>query len=158
MKEIVAKRDVPEMPKDIRIQYANRKFSTNERTKIKDLSEKGVRKIVRDVQSGKCQSLYLTPNENGEIEPGFLQLEDANGEGRIFLQICADERERTAWACFDLAYLDSDEESPIETSDGQSVISMRTTMRDHDLAAKCVEWYIRTLEPYPGMDWLKLTW
>ena len=32
---------------------------------------------------------------------------------------------------------------------------MKCTMRDRDLAAKCVEWYAHTLEPYPGMDWLK---
>ena len=52
---------------------------------------------------------------------------------------------------------DSEEEAPIQASDGQSIILMKYTMRDRDLAAKCVEWYIHTGEPYPGMDWLKMT-
>ena len=66
-----------------------------------------------------------------------------------------DAEAETAWACFDPAFLDSDEEAPIEPSDSQSVFPMKCTMRDRDLAAKCVEWYIHTCEPYPGMDWLK---
>lgn len=74
----------------------------------------------------------------------------------IFLQIWDAEAE-TAWACFDPELLDSDEEASIEPSDSQSVFPLKCTMKDRDLAAKCVEWYIHTCEPYPGMDWLKKT-
>ncbi len=41
-------------------------------------------------------------------------------------------------------FLDSDEEAPIEPSDGQSVFPLKCTMRDRELAAKCVEWYAHT--------------
>ena len=157
MEEIIKKSAVPAMPSEIRIQYANKEFNTGEDTEIKDLSEAGVRDIVEKVRNGCYESLYLTPNEDGEIEEGFFQLESAGGDGLIFLQISREE-ECTAWACFNPEYLNSDEISPIECSDGQSEIGMKITMRDRELAAKCVEWYAHTLEPYPGMDWLKMTW
>ena len=128
--EIIRKREVPAMPSDIRIQYANEEFNTGEDTEIKDLSEAGVRDIVEKVRNGTYWGLYL----------------------------CPDEINRVAWACFDPEYLDSDEEAPIMPSDGQSIFPMKCTMRDRELAAKCVEWYIHTLEPYPGMEWLKESW
>ena len=157
MEGIIKKSAVPAMPSEIRIQYADKEFNTGEDTEIKDLSEAGVRDIVEKVRNGRYESLYLAPNEDGEIEEGFFQLESAGGDGLIFLQI-SDEMNRVAWACFDPEYLDSDEEAPIIPSDGQSIFYMKNTMRDRELAAKCVEWYAHTLEPYPGIDWLKMTW
>ena len=157
MEEIVKKRETPELPDGIRIKYGNWEFHTGEDTEIKDLSEKGATGIVEKVRNGLCSSLYLTPDEDGEMEEGFFQLESAGGGGLIFLQISREE-ERAAWACFEPDYLDSEEAAPIEPSDGQSVIPMKCTMRDRELAARCVEWYLHTGEPYPGMDWLKMTW
>ena len=157
MEEIVKKSKTPALPDRIWIKYGNWEFHTGEHKEIRDLSENDVTGIVEKVRSGLCSSLYLTPDEDGEMEEGFFQLESAGGDGLIFLQISKEE-ERTAWACFDPDYLDSDGEAPIEPSDGQSVIPMKCTMRDWELAAKCVEWYVRTGEPYPGMDWLKLSW
>ena len=157
MEEIVKKGPVPELPNGIWIHYANQEFNTGEDTEIKDLSESGIKDLVEKVRNGTYQSLYLTPNEDGELEDGYFQLESGGDSGRIFLQIC-DEENRTAWACFDPEFLETNEEAPIEPSDGQSVIPLRNTMRDRELAAKCVEWYAHTGEPYPGMDWMKLTW
>ena len=85
MEEIIKKSAVPAMPSEIRIQYANKEFNTGEDTEIKDLSEAGVRDIVEKVRNGRYESLYLTPNEDGEIEEGFFQLESAGGDGLIFL-------------------------------------------------------------------------
>ncbi len=158
MEEIVPKRNVPQIPERIFIHYANQEFHTGEDTQITDLSEAGIRDMVQKVRDGRYQSLYLTPNEYGEIEEGFLQLESAGETGLLFLQICGADELQTAWACFHPDYLDSDEEAPIEPSDGQSVFFMRYTMNNRELAAECVEWYAHTGEPYPGMDWLKMTW
>ena len=148
MEEIISKRKVPQIPEGVKIQYAGRGSLPS--LVIKDISEEGVLDIVRKVRSGQYPSLYLSPDEYGE--EGYLMLESS--PDLIFLQIWDAESE-TAWACFDPAYLESDEEAPIEPSDRQSVIQMRNTMRDRELAAKCVEWYIHTCEPYPGMGWLK---
>ena len=148
MEEIIRKSDVPEMPGEIKIQTACRGALPG--LDIEDISKAGCRDIVEKVRSGEYMSVFLAPDE--ENEEGYLTLE--SNPDLIFLQIWDAEAE-TAWACFDPAFLDSDEEAPIEPSDSQSVFPMKCTMRDRDLAAKCVEWYIHTCEPYPGMDWLK---
>ena len=148
MEEIIQKREVPPMPENIKIQMAGRGSLPSQ--EIDDISEAGIRDIVEKVRTGKYRSLMMAPDEDNE--EGFLMLESS--PDLIFLQIWDAEAE-TAWACFDPAFLDSDEEAPIEPSDSQSVFPMKCTMRDRDLAAKCVEWYIHTCKPYPGMDWLK---
>ena len=117
---------------------------------IQNLSEESIRSIVDKVRTGKYRSVMMAPDE--ENEEGFLELESS--DELIFLQIWDAETE-TSWACFDPELLDSNEEAPITPSDGQSVFPMKCTMRDRELAARCVEWYAHTLEPYPGMDWLK---
>lgn len=151
MEEIIKKREVPELPGAIKIQMASRGALSSQT--ISDISETGIRDIVNKVRTGKYRSLMMSPDEE-EIDEGYLMLESSND--LIFLQIW-DAKKDTAWACFDPELLDSDEEAPIEPSDGQSVFPLKCTMRDRELAAKCVEWYAHTCEPYPGMDWLKET-
>ena len=150
MEEIIKKREVPPLPEGIKIQMASRGALPGK--EIRDLSERSILDIVKKVRTGKYLSLMMAPDE--ENEEGYLTLESS--PDLIFLQIWDAETE-TAWACFNPELLDSDEEAPIAPSDGQSVFPMKCTMQDRDLAAKCVEWYAHTLEPYPGMDWLKET-
>lgn len=150
MEEIVKKGDVPPLPEGVKIRMASRGALPG--LEIQDLSEESIRSIVDKVRTGKYRSVMMAPDE--ENEEGFLELESS--DELIFLQIWDAETE-TSWACFDPELLDSNEEAPITPSDGQSVFPMKCTMRDRDLAAKCVEWYAHTLEPYPGMDWLKET-
>lgn len=150
MEEIVKKGDVPPLPEGVKIRMASRGALPG--LEIQDLSEESIRSIVDKVRTGKYRSVMMAPDE--ENEEGFLELESS--DELIFLQIWDAETE-TSWACFDPELLDSNEEAPITPSDGQSVFPMKCTMRDRELAAKCVEWYAHTLEPYPGMDWLKET-
>ncbi len=148
MEEIVKKGDVPPLPEGVKIRMASRGALPG--LEIQDLSEESIRSIVDKVRTGKYRSVMMAPDE--ENEEGFLELESS--DELIFLQIWDAETE-TSWACFDPELLDSNEEAPITPSDGQSVFPMKCTMRDRELAARCVEWYAHTLEPYPGMDWLK---
>lgn len=150
MEEIVKKGDVPPLPEGVKIRMASRGALPG--LEIQDLSEESIRPIVEKVRTGKYRSVMMAPDE--ENEEGFLELESS--DELIFLQIWDAEKE-TSWACFDPELLDSNEEAPITPSDGQSVFPMKCTMRDRELAARCVEWYAHTLEPYPGMDWLKET-
>ena len=150
MEEIVKKGDVPPLPEGVKIRMASRGALPG--LEIQNLSEESIRSIVEKVRTGKYRSVMMAPDE--ENEEGFLELESS--DELIFLQIWDAETE-TSWACFDPELLDSNEEAPITPSDGQSVFPMKCTMRDRELAAKCVEWYAHTLEPYPGMDWLKET-
>ena len=154
MEEIVEKRDVPAIPEDIKIQFAA--WGSMPCQEIKDISEKGILDILQKIRSGEYASLLLAPEE--EDLDKFLMMETSSD--RIFLQIWDAETE-TAWSCFDPVWLDSEEEAPIEPSDGQSVFQTRNTVpntpENRELTARCAEWYIHTLEPYPGMDWLKMT-
>lgn len=151
MEEIIRKKEIPPLPNGVKIQSASSGALSS--LELDDISEAGIRDLVEKVRTGAYPSVMMSPDEYGE--EGYLTLESS--PDLIFLQIWDAETE-TAWACFDPDYLDSDEEAPIEPSDGQSVFPMKCTMRDRELAAKCVEWYAHTLEPYPGMEWLKETW
>ena len=68
MEDIIKKREVPPLPQGILIKYGNWEFNTSDDTEIKDLSDTGVKNIVEKIRSGLCESLYLTPDENGEID------------------------------------------------------------------------------------------
>ena len=148
MEKIIKKREAPKLPTGIKIQMASRGALPSQ--EIEDISEAGVQDIVKKVRTGKYHSLMMAPDE--ENEEGFLMLESS--DDLIFLQIW-DAKTDTVWVCFDPELLDSEEEAPIKPSDGQSVFPLKYTMRDRELAARCVEWYAHTCEPYPGMDWLK---
>ena len=151
MEEIVRKKEIPALSKEVKIQSASRGALPG--LELDDISEAGIEDIVEKVRSGAYSSIMMSPDEYGE--KGYFTLESSLD--LIFLQIW-DEDSETAWACFDPDYLDSDEEAPIEASDSQSVFPMKCTMKDRSLAARCVEWYAYTLEPYPSMEWLKMTW
>lgn len=150
MEQIVKKHEIPLMPEGIRIQMASRGALPSQA--IEDISPSGVREIVEKVRTGEYPSVMMAPDEYNE--EGYLMMESS--PDLIFLQIWDGETD-TAWACFNPELLDSDEEAPIEPSDGQSVFPLKCTMRDRELAAKCIEWYAHTCQPYPGMDWLKET-
>ena len=152
------------MPKDIKIKCAS--FGLMNSEEIEDISEIGIQNIIEKVRKGEYSSLFLSPDEFGDFE--YLKLETT--AGMIFLQILDEER----WTCYDPRYLDSDEIAPFEVGDnvnqsarewrirtedmylGEGWPEMKYAIQDWELAAKCVEWYIHTLEPYPGANWLKL--
>ena len=149
---IIPKKELPEaLPTNICIKFASKRFSTNEKDRINDISETGIQSIINNIRNGTYKSLFLSLDSEGDIGITFFQLE--SGEGYIFVQIC-DEEEDLYYSSVDVAYLSSNEEAPIICSDGQSVIMKRNTMHDLEMAAKCAEWFIRTGEPYPGMEWL----
>ena len=150
MEEIIKKCEIPPMPENIKIQMLSQGALPGQ--EIKEISEASVQDIVEKIRTGKYHSIMMSPDEDNE--EGYLTLESSHD--LIFLQIW-DAESDTAWSCFNPELLNSDEEAPIKPSDGQSVFPLKCTMRDRDLAAKCVEWYAHTCEPYPGMDWLKKT-
>jgi len=148
---LIPKNGLPQtMPDGICIKFASKCFSTGEENRIKDISEKGVKNIINNIRNNTYKSLFLSLDPDGDIETKYFQLESI-GEW-IFIQIC-DEEEQVYYSSVNMDYLYSNEEVPGVCSDGQSVIMKRYTIHNPDMAAKCVEWFIRTGEPYPGMEW-----
>lgn len=135
------------------IRFASKDFSTGEDSQIKDISEKGIQEIIENIRNGKYKSLYLSLNPDGEID-GYKYFTMESDDNWIAVQI-VDEENSVFYSSFDINYMESEEESPIECSDGQSVILKKYTMHDRGLAADCAEWFIRTGGHYPGMEWLK---
>lgn len=118
-----------------------------------ELTKESLKRLTDSVLRGGPLGVYLA--DDVELGDRYMQVEA--GCGLVMLQIVENDgtKEARFYSSFNPEYLDSDEESPIECSDGQSVILMRYTMRDLNLAAKCVEYFARTQLPYPGMSWLK---
>lgn len=155
--EIIPKKEFTKCTsRDICIRFASKAFFTGEKYLIKDISEKGIQEIIENVRNKKYKSLYLSLDPNGEVDCCKYFTMESTGEW-IAIQI-VDDINNTWYSSFDINYLDSEEVSPIECSDGQSEVLKKYTMHNIKLAADCIEWFIRTSEPYPGMKWLKTTW
>ncbi len=149
---IIPKKEQPEtMPSGICIRFASKRFSTNEKDRINDISEAGIQSIIDNIRNGTYKSLFLSLDAEGDTGVRFFQME--SGGGYIFVQIC-DEEKGLYYSSVNGDYLNSDEETPVICSDGQSVIMKRNTIHDLEMAAECVEWFTRTGEAYPGMEWL----
>ena len=81
MEEIIRKCEVPPLPEGIKIQMASRGALPSQ--SIEDISEAGIRDIVKKVRTGKYSSLMMAPDADNE--EGYLTLESS--PELIFLQI-----------------------------------------------------------------------
>lgn len=135
-----------DMPQEICIRSLCDAFGQEE-----ELTEARLTALLQQIRGGKSLGIYLSNN----LEEGYFQLE--LNRGWICMQLVQElgTSRECFYSSFDPAYLDSDEESPMECSDGQSIILMRYIMHDLELAARCVEYYARTGWLYPGTRWLK---
>ena len=108
---IIPKKELPEtIPTDICIKFASKRFSTNEKDRINDISEAGIQSIINNIRNSTYKSLFLSLDSEGDIGIKFFQLE--SGEGWIFVQIC-DEEEELYYSSVNADYLNSNEEAPI---------------------------------------------
>ncbi len=136
------------MPTGLHIKYMTSAFDGG-----KEITEYSLKQLIKKIQSGQNLGVYLF--QDPELEENYMQLEMDNG--LIFLQYVKDPctKDECFYSSFDPACLDSKEEAPMSCSDGQSVILKRNTMKDTKLAARCVEYFVRTGKLYPAMTWLK---
>lgn len=147
--KIIQKSNITEkMPVGLNIKYAVSAFGDG-----KEITEDSLDKLLKKISKGKNLGVYLS--QDPYLEGNYMSIEIDNGW--IVLQYVENDGTKDAcfYSSFNPDYLDSKEEAPMECSDGQSVILMRYTMHDFGLAAKCVEYFVRTGKLYSGMDWLK---
>ena len=143
---IFPKKEVPfEVPSGICVQYAEG---------FDEINEKTVRKIIKNVRKGPFQHLYLALDPDGESS--FFQMVRQNGYAALAIGIetCVDNCVKwTSYLSYNSRYAASDEVSPIRYD--QDIFLKKYTIQDSDAVSKCVEWFIRTGTPYPGIDWAK---
>lgn len=148
---IQVKDDLGEMPSGIYIKYISSVFGDEQ-----ELSEARLEALIREIRNAEGVGVIL--GQDPDMEEDYMSIEI--DQGLICFQYIQNigTVDECFYSSFNPAYLDSEEESPINCSDGQSIILMRYTMQDPELAAKCVEYFARTGKLYPGMDWLKSEW
>ena len=114
------------------------------------LKENNLKRLIRKIHKRKTLGASLScPDRNEdyfeiEVNPSWIAFEYVVNNGM---------EDEAFYSSFNPDYLDSDEESDTNTIYG-SFMQMRYTMQDPKLAAKCVEYFARTGELYPGMAWL----
>lgn len=128
------------MPKGIAIKYYKCWPA-----KVKEITTDSLRRILKNLRSGKWKNIFLANNDN--LETNFMQLETENG--LYALQFVQDNTGGVGGAAaqfstYDLEYSDSDEETDIECSDGSSVILRKYTTTDMDSVMVAIEYFIRT--------------
>lgn len=114
------------------------------------LTEKNLKQLIRKIHKRKILGAVLScPDRdenyfNIEVNPSWIAFEYVVNNGM---------EDEEFYSSFNPDYLDSDEESDTDTIYG-SFMLLRYTMQDSKLAAKCVEYFARTGELYPGAAWL----
>lgn len=122
----------------------------------KEIIPDNCQQIMKNLRDEKWGDIYLT--NNPDLEEDIMQLE--SGDGLFALQYMRDNSgmigEEAAWfSTYDPEYLDSDEETDIECSDGQSIILRKYTTIDKEAVMTAIEYYIRTGKLWNGIPWLK---
>ena len=151
-REFIPKSERPEkMPDGIAIKYYLREFDEAE-----EITPDSLCRILENLRSGKWEHIFLSDDD--ALEGNFMQLE--SGNGLYSLQFMRDNTggtgEAAAWfTTYDPEYLDSNEETDIECSDGQSIIFREYTTADRDSVLYAIEYFIRTGKLWNGIRWMK---
>ena len=151
-REFIPVAEVPaEMPKGIAIQYYVRWPG-----EPKEITSNSLSRLKKNLRDGKWENIFLTNDTS--FEQNFMQLE--SGGGLYALQFVRDNTggsgEEAAWfSTFDPEYLDSDEETDIECSDGQSIVFREFTTADKEAVMTAIEYFIRTGRLWDGIPWMK---
>lgn len=150
--EFISKSETPaEMPEGIAVKYYICWLGEPE-----EITEEQCQEIMKNLRDEEWGDIYLT--NNLDLEEELMQLE--SGNGLFALQYMRDNSgmmgEEAAWfSAYDSQYLESDEETDIQCSDGQSIIQRKYTTTDKDAVMTAIEYYIRTGKLWNGIPWLK---
>ncbi len=137
-----------EMPLGLCIKYMSSAYGGK-----REITEDSLKHLLKKIRKGQNLGVFLF--QDPDFEDSYMQIEI--DKELIFLQYVDSPgtQEECSYSSFQPDFLDSEEESPMCCSDGQSIILMRYTMQNPQLAAKCVEYFVRTGRLCPEMAWLK---
>ena len=109
---------------------------------------------MEKLRNGQWGDIYLT--NDPELEEDFLEFE--RGDDLFFLQYGNSSmigEEAAYFSTYAPEYLDSDEETNIACSDGQSIILRKYTTTDKEAVMTAMEYFIHTGKLWNGISWMK---
>lgn len=123
---------------------------------LQEITPDSCREIMKNLRSGQRENIYLSNNSDLEVDIMVLE----SGNGLFALEYIRDNTgmvgEEAAWfSTYDPEYLDSDEETDIECSDGQSILLRKYTIADKEAVMTAIEYFIRTGTLWDGIPWMK---
>ena len=108
-----------------------------------------VKKLVKQVREGDVEELYLSLNPFGEEDS--MEVDVAEG----WAALSYEDTDTGVWyAIYNPEYAGVEEDAP-PLGGGQSPIPMMHAIQDLELAAVCVEYFIKQGRLYPGAPWAK---
>lgn len=115
-----------------------------------EITPENVKRIMKNLRGGKWMDIYLYQEDDEEGD--YLDLET---DGTLFNLSYGEEMGQIWWSTYDPDYLDSDEETDIPHSDGQSIIFRETTTADKEAVMTAIEYFIHTGRLWDGIPWMK---
>ena len=145
-RELIPKSDTPaEMPEGIAAKYYIRWPGD-----FKEITPDSLKRIMKNLRSGQWANIYLY--HEADEEGDCMQLE--SGEGLYALQYLQDLG--YIWtSTYNPDFLDSNEETGIDCSDGQSIILRKYTTSDQEAVMTAIEYFIRSGKLWDGIPWMK---
>ena len=117
---------------------------------FKEITPDNVEQIMKNLRDGEWMDIYLYHEDDEEGD--YLDLET---DGTLFNLSYGEEMGQIWWSTYDPDYLDSDEETDIPHSDGQSIIFRETTTADKEAMMTAIEYFIHTGRLWDGIPWMK---
>lgn len=138
-----------EMPEGIAVKYY-----IHGQGKTQEFTADSLKRVLKKLRGDDWNNIYLA--DDPDMEDSYMQLESGDGLYALqYIKSVGAAGEETWWSTYDPDYLDSDEETDIDCSDGQSIIYKETTTTDKEAVMTAIEYFIRTGELWDGIPWIK---
>lgn len=117
---------------------------------FKEITPDNVEQIMKNLRDGEWMDIYLYHEDDEEGD--YLDLET---DGTLYDLSYGEDMGQIWWSTYDPEYVDSDEETDIPHSDGQSIIYRETTTADKETVMTAIEYFIHTGKLWDGIPWMK---
>lgn len=117
---------------------------------FKEITPDNVEQIMKNLRDGEWMDIYLYHEDDEEGD--YLDLET---DGTLYDLSYGEDMGQIWWSTYDPEYVDSDEETDIPHSDGQSIIFRETTTADKEAVMTAIEYFIHTGRLWDGIPWMK---
>ncbi len=149
-REFIPVAEVPaEMPQGIMMKYYIHGYGKTQKLTVDSLKQ-----VIKKLRKGDWNNIYLA--DDPDMEDSYMQLESGDSLYALqYIKSIGVAGEETWWSTYDPDYLDSNEETDIDCSDGQSIIYRENTTADKEAVMAAIEYFIRTGKLWNGIPWMK---